>query len=159
MPNIEEKLSQMGLELPESAPPLFNYVPYVTAGNMVFVAGQVPINGTGKYAQEFKGMVGNDVSMETAQMAAQQCALNILRQVCDAVEGDWARVKKCVKLGGFVNCDADFKDQSLVINAASDLMVAALGEEIGKHARFAVGAPSLPAGFCVEIDAIFEIAA
>lgn len=154
IPNPEAKLEKLGYKLPESAPPLFNYVPYVVAGNMVFVAGQVPIGGS----QDYKGKVGIDIDMETAQEGAKQCALNILRQVCDAVDGDWSRVKKCVKLGGFVNCAPDFVDMSLVINGASDLMVDALGEEIGKHARFAVGAPSLPAGFAVEIDAIFEIA-
>ena len=155
MTDVIANLAALGLELPESAPPLFNYVPYVTAGNMVFVAGQVPIGG----AREYKGKVEIDVDMETAQEAAQQCALNILRQISDAVEGDWSRVKRCIKLGGFVNCGPDYTDMSLVINGASDLMVAALGEEKGKHARFAVGAPSLPAGFTVEIDAVFEISA
>jgi len=153
MSTVESKLEELGYQLPESAPPLFNYVPYVTARNMVFVAGQVPIGG----AREFKGKVGIDMDMETAQEAARQCALNILTQVRDSVDGDWSRVVRCVKLGGFVNCGSDFEDQSLVINGASDLMVAALGEEKGKHARFAVGAPSLPAGFAVEIDAVFEI--
>lgn len=153
MSDVAANLEKLGHKLPESAPPLFNYVPYVTAGNMVFVAGQVPIGG----AEDFKGKVGVDVDMDTARRAAEQCCLNILRQVCDAVEGDWSRVVRCVKLGGFVNCGPDFTDQSVVINGASDLMVAALGEAKGKHARFAVGAPSLPAGFAVEIDAVFEI--
>ncbi len=152
--DIQQNLQKYGYILPKSVPPLFNYVPFVTAGNMVFVAGQVPIGGK----QEFKGKVGNDISLETAQEASLQCGLNILTQVRDAVEGDWSRVVKCVKLGGFVNCHTDFTDMSLVINAASDLMVNILSEEIGKHARFAVGAPSLPAGYCVEIDAIFKIA-
>lgn len=155
MSTVETKLKELGHTLPESVPPLFNYVPYVTAGNMVFVAGQVPIGGE----REYKGKVGTDVDMETAQKAAVQCGLNILTQVRDAVDGDWSRVKRCVKLGGFVNCGPDYTDMSLVINGASDLMVDVLGEEIGKHARFAVGAPSLPAGFTVEIDAIFEIEA
>lgn len=155
MTDVIANIKALGLSLPESAPPLFNYVPYVVTGNMVFVAGQVPIGGD----QGFRGKVGQDVDMETAQMAAQQCGLNILRQVNDAVDGDWSRVKRCVKLGGFVNCREDYTDMSLVINAASDLMVAALGEDRGKHARFAVGAPSLPAGFAVEIDAVFEIEA
>ena len=153
MSDVDAKLNELGLRLPESAPPLFNYVPYVTTGNMVFVAGQVPIGGP----REYKGKVGIDVDMDTAQEAARQCALNILTQIRDSVEGDWSRVGRCVKLGGFVNCGPDFEDQSLVINGASDLMVEALGEEKGKHARFAVGAPSLPAGFAVEIDAVFEI--
>lgn len=151
---VHQKLEEYGYVLPKSVPPLFNYVPFVTVGNMVFVAGQVPIGGH----QEFKGKVGeSDISLDIAQQAALQCGLNILTQVRDSVEGDWGRVVKCVKLGGFVNCHPDFTDMSLVINAASDLMVNILGEKIGKHARFAVGAPSLPAGYCVEIDAIFEI--
>ncbi|HPD82998.1 MAG: RidA family protein [Alphaproteobacteria bacterium] len=153
MSNVIANLEALGLKLPESAPPLFNYVPYVTTGNMVFVAGQVPIGGT----RDYKGKVGVDIDMETAQEAARQCALNILRQISDAVDGHWDRVVRCVKLGGFVNCGPDYTDMSLVINGASDLMVAALGEAKGKHARFAVGAPSLPAGFAVEIDAVFEI--
>lgn len=153
MSDVTANLEKLGFHLPESAPPLFNYVPYVVAGNMVFVAGQVPIGGT----QEFKGKLGADMDMETAKKAAEQCCLNILRQISDAVEGDWSRVVRCVKLGGFVNCTPDFTDMSVVINGASDLMVSALGEAKGKHARFAVGAPSLPAGFAVEIDAIFEI--
>ncbi len=156
MPPIETdvvaKLNQMGLKLPESAPPLFNYVPYVITGNLVFVAGQVPIGG----AVPYKGKLGADVDLKTGQDAARQCALNILRQVGDTVQDDWGRVVRCVKLGGFVNCTPDYTDMSLVINGASDLMVSVLGEA-GKHARFAVGAPSLPAGFCVEVDAVFEI--
>ena len=158
MSDVITNLKALNLELPESAPPLFNYVPYVIAGNTVFIAGQVPIGGTDKDGEKFKGTLGSNIDMETAQAAANQCGLNILRQVSDAVNGDWSRVKRCVKLGGFVNCTPDYTDMSLVINAASDLMVNALGQERGKHARFAVGAPSLPAGFCVEIDAIFEIA-
>ncbi len=153
MSNVIANLEKHGLKLPESAPALFNYLPYVVTGNMVFIAGQVPIGGT----REYKGKVGVDVDIETAQEAAQLCGLNILTQISAAIDGDWSKLVKCVKLGGFVNCAPDFEDQSLVINAASDLMVNVLGEEIGKHARFAVGAPSLPANFAVEIDAIFEI--
>ena len=155
MTGVIENLNKLNLELPESAPPLFNYVPYVVAGNMVFIAGQVPIGCDNP--DVYKGTLGDDTSMETALEAAQQCGLNILRQIMDAVEGDCTRIKRCVKLGGFVNCTSDYTDMSLIINATSDLMVSALGEERGKHARFAVGAPSLPAGFCVEVDAIFEI--
>lgn len=153
MGDVTANLEAMGLKLPKSVPPLFNYVPYVTVGNIVFIAGQVPVGGT----RDYKGKVGIDIDVKTAQEAARQCALNILTQVRDAVEGDWSRVVRCVKLGGFVNCATDFEDQSVVINGASDLMVAVLGDEISKHARFAVGAPSLPAGFAVEIDAVFEI--
>lgn len=154
MSDIAARLKELNITLPESVPPLFNYVPFVVSGNMVFVAGQISAQGDTVY----KGKVGTGqpVSIEEAQKAARICAINILTQVRDAVNGDWSRVKRCVKLGGFVNCAPDFEDQSVVINGASDLMVDVMGDA-GRHARFAVGAPSLPANFSVEIDAIFEI--
>ena len=154
MTSVDTTLESMGLSLPTPPEALFNYVPYVVAGNMVFIAGQVPIGGS----REYKGKVGIDLTIEEGAEAARQCALNILAQVKEAVGGDWGRVKRCVKLGGFVNCAPDFTDMSVVLNGASDLMVAALGDA-GRHARFAVGAPSLPAGFAVEVDAVFEITA
>lgn len=150
--NVAENLKKLGYSLPAPAPALYNYVPYVISGNLVFVAGQISmIDGT-----KITGIVGQDLSIDDGRKAAEWCALNILAQVHDAVKGDWARVTRCVKVGGFVNCPAGFTDQSVVINGASDLLVAALGER-GKHARFAVGAGSLPANFAVEIDAVFEI--
>lgn len=152
MASVETTLDALGLSLPTPPEALFNYVPYVITGNMVFIAGQVPIGGP----REYKGKVGMDLSIEEGAQAARQCALNILAQVKDAVGGDWDRVIQCVKLGGFVNCAPDFTDMSVVLNGASDLMVAAMGDA-GRHARFAVGAPSLPAGFAVEVDAVFEI--
>lgn len=155
MSEVEKALKTLGFELPEAAPPLFNYVPWVASGNMVFVAGQVSMLG----GEKITGCVGVDLTVERAQDAARWCALNILAQVRDSVKGDWSRVVRCVKLGGFVSCQQGFADQSLVINGASDLIVAALGEARGKHARFAVGAPALPANFAVEIDGIFEIKA
>ena len=108
----------------------------------------------------YKGKVGDGQpqTIEAGQEAARICAINILTQVRDAVDGDWSRVKRCVKLGGFVNCGPDFTDMSVVINGASDFMVDVMGDA-GRHARFAVGAPSLPADFSVEIDAVFEITA
>jgi enamine deaminase RidA (YjgF/YER057c/UK114 family) len=153
MPDIATRLAEKGITLPESVPALFNYVPFVVTGSLVFIAGQVPLHGS----RDYKGQVGVDLTLEEGREAAKQCGINILAQIRDAVAGDWARVKKCVKLGGFVNCTTGFEEQSQVINAASDLMVEVLGEEIGRHARFAVGAPSLPANFAVEIEAIFEI--
>ncbi len=154
MIDIEQRLNELNIILPESVPPLFNYVPFVVSGNTVFVAGQISAQGDTVY----KGKVGDGQpqSIEDGQAAARICAINILTQVRDAVDGDWERVKRCVKLGGFVNCAPDFTDQSVVINGASDLMVDVMGDA-GRHARFAVGAPSLPADFSVEIDAIFEI--
>lgn len=153
--DIAKKLEELGFSLPAAAAPAANYVPYVVVGNMVFVSGQIPfLNGEKMHL----GRVGENLSTEQGVEAAQACALNILAQANDAVGGDFSRVKRCVKLGGFVNCTPDFTDQPVVINGASNLIADALGEA-GKHARFAVGAPSLPLGVAVEIDAIFEIAA
>ena len=150
--DIKSKLEELGYELPEAAAPAANYVPYVISGNHIFVAGQIPfLNGEKMHM----GRLGEDLTLKDGEEAARACALNILSQVNAAIDGDWSRVKRCVKLGAFVNCTPDFKDHPAVVNGASDLMVAALGEA-GKHARFAVGAPSLPLGVAVEIDAIFE---
>lgn len=151
--NIETKLEELGLSLPAVAAPAANYVPYVISGKSIFVSGQIPfLNGEKMHM----GRVGKDLSAEDGAAAAQACALNILAQVNDAVGGDWSKVVRCVKLGGFVNCTPDFTDQPLVINGASNLIGEAMGDA-GKHARFAVGAPSLPLGVAVEIDAIFEL--
>jgi len=152
--NLEQKLKELGYELPRVAPPAANYVPFVVSGAHVYVAGQIPfLNGE----QGFLGRVGDNMDVETAVSAARACGLNILAQVNAAVGGDWGRVVRCVKLGGFVSCVPDFTDHPVVINGASDLMAAVMGEA-GQHARFAVGAPSLPLGAAVEIDAVFEIA-
>ncbi len=151
--NIEKILKDKGIELPQPASPAANYVPWVVTGNLVFIAGQVPLwNGELRY----KGAVGQDLSVEDGQAAARTCALNIVAQLKQACGGDLDRVVRCVKLGGFVACGADFTDQPKVVNGASDLIVDIFGEA-GKHARFAVGAPSLPLGVGVEVDAVFEI--
>ena len=151
--NLKAKLKELGLELPAAAAPAANYVPYVLSGKTLYIAGQIPfLNGQ----QMHLGRVGEDLSREDGQKAAQACALNILAQVNEAVGGDWSKVKRCIKLGGFVNCTPDFSDMPFVVNGASDLIAAVMGEA-GKHARFAVGAPSLPRGVAVEVDAIFEL--
>ncbi len=152
--NLAEKLQTLGYDLPEAAAPAANYVPYVVSGGHVYVAGQIPfLNGKKLHI----GRLGEDLNMEDGVEAARACALNILAQANAAVDEDWAKIKRLVKLGGFVNCTADFYDHPKVVNGASDLMVAVMGEA-GRHARFAVGAPSLPFGVAVEIDAIFELA-
>lgn len=152
--NLENKLKELGFELPAVAAPAANYVPYVISGNTVYVSGQIPfLNGEVMHV----GKVGDNFTTEQGVAAAQACALNILAQVNEAVGGDWSKVKRCVKLGGFVNSTPDFVDQPLVINGASNLIADAMGDA-GKHARFAVSAASLPKGVAVEIDAVFEIA-
>lgn len=150
----DARLASLKIELPQPAAPAANYVPYVVSGNLVFVAGQITIwNGEVRYI----GRVGENLSLEDGVAAARLCGLNIIAQVRAACGGSLDRVKRCVKLGGFVNCTPDFINQPQVINGASDLMVEVFGDA-GKHARFAVGANVLPRGVAVEVDAIFEIA-
>lgn len=152
--NIRTKLQELGYELPQAAAPAANYVPYVISGGHVFISGQIPfLNGEKMHL----GRLGENLSIEQGVEAARACALNILGQADAAVGGDWTKIKRLVKLGGFVNSTPDFTDQPKVINGASDLFVAVMGES-GKHARFAVGAPCLPLGVAVEIDALFELA-
>ena len=150
---IDARLKELGIALPPAPLPAANYVPWVVSQGMAFIAGQIPMQD-GK--PSFVGKVGRDFSIEQGQQAARVCALNVLAQLKTACGGDLDRVVRCAKVGAFVNCTPDFSDQPQVVNGASDLFVAVLGEA-GKHARFAVGAPSLPRGDAVEVDAIFEI--
>jgi enamine deaminase RidA (YjgF/YER057c/UK114 family) len=150
---IDARLKELGIEIAAAAAPVANYVGYVQTGNLVFVSGQVTIQGG-----EFKhlGKLGAGISLEEGQAAARLCATNIIAQLKSACGGDLDRVQRIVKLGGFVNSTPDFTDQPKVINGASDLMVEVFGDK-GKHARAAVSAGSLPLGVAVEIDAVVEI--
>lgn len=151
---IDKRLNELGISLPEPAAPAANYVPFVVSGSLVYVAGQVPLSAKGL---EFQGKVGSKFSVEEGQQAARLCGLNIIAQLRAAARGDLDRVHRIVKLGGFVNCPPDFDQHPAVINGASDLMVEVFAER-GRHARFAVGAPSLPFDVAVEIDAVAELA-
>ena len=153
MAGVAARLQELGIELPPPAAPAANYVPYVVSGSTVFVAGQLPMEN-GKVA--VTGKVGADVTVEEAQRAARLCGLNLLAQAGAAGGGDLNRIAGCLKLGGFVNAAPDFTDHARVLNGASDILVAILGPS-GRHARFAVGAASLPFDATVEIDAIFEL--
>ena len=151
--NIDARLAELGIEIATPTAPQANYVPFVISGNLVYVSGQVPVvDGEVR----FKGKVGDDVDVATAAQAARACAMNLIAQVKAACDGDLDRVTRVVRLGGFVNATADFTEQPQVINGASDLLVDVFGDA-GRHARFAVGAGSLPLGVSVEIDAVFEI--
>ena len=151
--NIEIRLRELGITLPKPAAPAANYVPYVISGNLIFVAGQIPVlDGEIKY----KGRLGDGMSIEDGYQAARLCGLNIIAQA-GAAAGGLDRIGRIVKLGGFVSCTPDFLDHPKVVNGASDLMVEVFGEPAGQHARFAVGAPSLPFGVAVEVDAVIEI--
>ncbi|MBM3506501.1 MAG: RidA family protein [Alphaproteobacteria bacterium] len=150
---IDARLRELGVTLPPPAKAVANYVPFVHSGATVYIAGQLPTEaGTLKYA----GKVGAAVSVEDAKRAARLCAINILSQVKAAADGDLDRVRRCIKLGGFVNAVTGFKEHPQVLNGASDLMAEVFGEP-GRHARFAVGTDSLPLDAVVEIDAIFEL--
>ena len=150
---IEAKLAQLDIELPQATAAVANYVPYTISGNIVYVSGQVTLwNGELK----FEGRVGEDLTVDDGYQAARLCGLNLIAQVKEASGGDLDRVSRVLKLGGIVNCTSDFNDHPKVINGASDLMVDVFGDA-GRHARFAVGAPSLPLGIAVEIDGVFEL--
>jgi len=152
MARIDARLADLGVILPEPVAPVANYVPYVVSGGLVFVSGQVSIGPDGLIT----GRLGADVSLERGVEAAHACAVNLIAQLKSACGGDLDKVKRVVKLGGFVNSTPDFYDQPKVVNGASDLMVAVFGDA-GRHARAAVGAPSLPLHAAVEVDGVFEI--
>ncbi|MFQ6016610.1 MAG: RidA family protein [Kiloniellaceae bacterium] len=151
---IDARLAELGIEIPEPAAPVANYVGYVKSGNLVFVAGQGPLEG-GQF--KYLGKVGAEISLDEGRAAARLCAINLIAQLKAACGGDLDRVTRIVKLGGFVNSAPDFTDQPKVINGASDLMVEVFGDK-GRHARTAVSAGALPLGISVEVDAVAEIA-
>lgn len=153
MSAIEQRLDEMGLRLPPAAAPAANYVPFVVSAGLIFISGQLPIQGGGVAV---RGRLGAGVSLEEGQAAARLCALNILAQAKAACDGDLERIARCVKLGGFVACSEEFIDHPKVINGASDLIARVMGEA-GSHARFAVGCPSLPLGAAVEVEAVFAL--
>ena len=153
MSKIASRIKELGIELPTAASPAANYVPYVLSGNQVVIAGQIPFwNGelTGL------GKLGSNLSVDEGAEIARVCGLNLLAQLKVACGGDLDRVSQVVKLGGFVNCIDSFTEQPEVINGASDLMVE-IFDDIGRHARFAVGVGSLPRGVAVEVDGVFEL--
>jgi len=149
---IEGKLREMGLELPEIPKPIANYVPAVKAGNLLFISGHGPQKDIGRLST---GKVGRDLTLEEGYEAAKNVALRLLSTIKDTVD-DLDKVKRIVKLVGFVNCTEDFTDQPKVVNGASDLFVEVFGEH-GIHARSAVGMYQLPGGIPVEIELIVEV--
>ncbi|MCX7587266.1 RidA family protein [Phenylobacterium sp. 58.2.17] len=153
MSAVDQRLAALGLTLPQPITPVANYVPWVRSGDLVHISGQLSLGAGGGV----KGVVGVDVSVEQAQEAARLCGLNLIAQFQAACDGDFDRVRRVVKLGGFVQAGPDFHDIPKVINGCSDLMVEVFGDA-GRHARSAVGVYQLPLGFAVEVDAIIEVA-
>lgn len=149
---IDARMKERGIELPNAAAPAANYVPWVISGKLVYVSGQVP---TRDGELQYIGKLGQEFSVEDGQAAARLCALNLVAQLRGACD-DLDKVARCVKLGSFVNSTPDFTDQPKVVNGASDLMAEIFGDK-GRHARFAVGVAALPMGVAVEIDGIFEL--
>ncbi len=150
---IEARLKELGIELPEAASPAANYIPFVVTGKLVFISGQITLLN-GKIIHQ--GRIGGGLTVDDGYQAARLCGLNLLAQLKVAAGGDLDNVSRVVKLGGFVNSVPTFTDQPEVINGASDLMVEVFGDS-GKHARFAVSAGALPRNVSVEIDGVFEL--
>jgi enamine deaminase RidA (YjgF/YER057c/UK114 family) len=151
--SIDRRIAELGLTLPAAPAPAANYVPFVVAGDTVYVSGQISANADGLIT----GKLGADLDTEAGAAAARTCALALIAQAKAAAGGDLDRISRVVKLTGFVNCTPDFTEQPKVINGASDLFAEIFGDK-GRHARAAVGAPSLPLGVAVEIEAIFTLA-
>ncbi|MEX1251850.1 MAG: RidA family protein [Hyphomonas sp.] len=151
MPTPEEKLDALGIVLPPPMKPVATYVPFVITGNLLYVSGQVSATTDGRIL----GRLGENMELSAGQHAARICGINLIAQ-CKAAVGDLSRIKRVVKLGGFVNAAPNFVDIPQVVNGCSDLMVDVFGEA-GKHARSAVACPTLPLGVAVEVDGVFEI--
>jgi enamine deaminase RidA (YjgF/YER057c/UK114 family) len=152
MSQVEARLKSLGIELPQPNAPVANYVPFVRAGELAHISGQVSVDASGG----IRGVVGEDVDFDTAVRAARICGINLLAQMKAVCEGDLDRVVRVVKLGGFVQAGPDFFDIPKVVNGCSDVMVEALGDA-GRHARSAVGVYRLPMNFAVEVDAVVQI--
>ena len=150
---VDDRLRELGIELPQPSKPGANYVPFVRTGNLIFLTGQLAQwNGE----RRFIGKLGREFGVEEGQQAARLCALNLVAQLRAALEGDLDRVVQCVRVAGYVNSGPDFVAQSQVINGASDLFVQVFAEA-GRHTRLAVGVSALPYGVAVEVEGVFEV--
>ena len=153
---IDEKINSMGVNLSDPVPSVGSFIPVVITGNLAFVSGQIPVEpGSNPIQVKYKGKVGRDISLEDGQAAAKLCAINGLSELKQAI-GGLDKIKKFVKVSGYVNCDPSFTDHPKVINGASDFLVEVFGEK-GKHARVSVGASSLAFDSSVEVEFIVEI--
>lgn len=155
MARLDGKLKELGIELPTPVAPVANYVATVISGNHLIVSGQLPLGLDGKLGDGHKGKLGANVSNEAGIEAARLCAINVLAQAKAAL-GDLDRIVRCVRLGGFINAQPDFATVPAIMNGASDLMVALLGDA-GRHARSTIGVAVLPFDAAVEVEAMFEI--
>ena len=152
MSTVEDRLKSLSVVLPEPVAPVANYVPFVLSGGLLYISGQVSVDASGG----IKGTVGTEVDESAARAAARLCGINLIAQMKAAL-GDLSRVRRVVKLGGFVQAGPEFFAIPAVINGCSDLMVEVFGDA-GRHARSAVGVYRLPLNFSVEVDAVVEVA-
>lgn len=143
----------LNIELPKINSPVANYKAYKIENNLLYISGQT-CRKDGQVIH--RGKVGVDLNIDTAKQAARLCGLNILANVKDALKGDFAKIKSCLRLNIYINCDAEFYDHAKVADGASDLMVEVFGED-GKHTRSSIGVYSLPSNSAIEIDAIFAL--
>jgi enamine deaminase RidA (YjgF/YER057c/UK114 family) len=157
MSQIETNLKQAGIVLPTPAAPVANYVGAVISGNMLVISGQLCLGADGKVDAAHRGKLGDTVSLEAGQAAARLCAINLLAQAKLALGGNLGRLRRCVRLGGFINAAPTYDAIPQVMNGASDLMVQAMGDG-GRHARSTVGVAQLPLNCAVEVEGMFEIA-
>ena len=155
MGTVDARLQELGITLPKPAAPVANYVPFVRTGNLVVISGQLCLGPDGKMADAHKGKLGAEISLEQGQEAARLCAINVLAQLRSAL-GGFDDVVRCVRLGGFINAVPTFAQLAPVMNGASDLMVAVLGD-IGRHARSTIGVAELPLDAAVEVEGMFEV--
>ncbi|HWM80605.1 MAG TPA: RidA family protein [Pseudolabrys sp.] len=152
--NVEKRLADLNIVLPEPTTPVANYVPFVRSGQVLIVSGQLCLDADGKLVA--KGRLGAEVSIEAGQRAARICAINLLAHV-KAGLGDLDKVVRVIRLGGFINSAAGFIDGPKVMNGASDLMVEVFADR-GRHARSTVGVSALPLDAAVEVEGFFEVA-
>ncbi len=153
---IEDRLKSLNIHLPAAAAPIANYVPAVISGTFLTISGQLALGEDGKIDPAHVGKVGGNVSAEAARAAARRCAINVLAQAKAAL-GDLDRIRRCVRLGGFINAASGYSQLPPVMNGASDLIVEVLGDA-GRHARSTIGVAELPLDSAVEVEALFEIA-
>jgi enamine deaminase RidA (YjgF/YER057c/UK114 family) len=154
--SIETRLAELGIILPTPAAPIANYVPAVRSGTLLVVSGQLCLGPDGKLAAAHTGRLGAGVAPEVAVEGARLCAINVLAQAKAAL-GSLEGITRCIRLGGFVNVAPGFTAIAPVMNGASDLIVAVLGDR-GRHARSTIGVAELPLGAVVEVEAMFEVA-
>lgn len=152
---ITQKLAELGITLPVPAAPVANYVAFVLSGSLLTVSGQLPFGPDGKLDPSHVGKLGGGVSDEAGQAAARAAAINVLAQA-QAALGSLDRIRRCIRLGGFINVTPDYTTVPKIMNGASDLMVQVLGDA-GRHARSTIGVASLPLGAAVEVEAVFEV--